>query len=56
MALLSLAIAPLVFGALGISMGAASVTKGERYLGMLGVVAGAVLGFTGYYIAREISG
>ena len=56
MALLSLAVAPLVFGVLGISMGAAAVTKGERYLGMLGVVAGAVFGFTGYYIAGLIGG
>ncbi len=51
MALVSLAIAPGVFGALGILMGMVAVVKGERYLGMLGVVASAVLAVTGYYIA-----
>ena len=54
MALVSLAVAPGVFGTLGILMGMAAVVKGERYLGMLGVVASAVLATTGYYIAGEL--
>ena len=36
MALVSLAVAPGVFGTFGILMGMAAVLKGERYLGMLG--------------------
>ena len=51
MALVSLAVAPGVFGTLGILMGMTAVVKGERFLGMLGVVASAVLAVTGYYIA-----
>ena len=51
MALVLLAIAPGVFGTLGILVGMAAVVKGERYLEMLGVVASAVLAITGYYIA-----
>jgi len=31
-----------------------AVAKGERYWGMLGVIAGAVLGFTGYFVAAEM--
>ncbi len=54
MALVSLAVAPGVFGALGILMGMAAVVKGERYLGMLGVVASAVFAVTGYYIAGAL--
>ena len=52
MALVSLAVAPGVFGTFGILMGMAAVLKGERYLGMLGVVANAVVAVTGYYIAK----
>ncbi len=54
MALVSLAFAPGVFGALGIILGMIAVAKGERYLGMLGVIASAVLAFTGYYIAGAL--
>jgi hypothetical protein len=56
MAFVSLAFAPGVFGTLGILMGMAAVVKGERYLGMLGVVASAVLGVTGYYFAGALVG
>ena len=56
LALMSLAVAPGVFGTLGILMGMAAVVKGERYLGLLGVVASAVLAFTGYYIAGAMIG
>ena len=56
MALVSLAVAPLVCGALGILLGMVAVIKGDRYWGMLGVIAGAVLGFNGYYIALEMMG
>ena len=51
---MSLAFAPGVFGTLGIIMGMIAVVKGERYLGMLGVIASAVLAFTGYYIAGAL--
>ena len=54
MAMVSLAVAPAVFGTLGILMGMAAVVKGERYLGMLGVVASAVFAVTGYYIAGAL--
>jgi len=54
MAFVSLAVAPGVFGPLGILMGMAAVVKGERYLGMLGVVASAVLAVTGYYTAGAL--
>jgi len=56
MALVSLAVAPGVFGTLGIFLGMAAVVKGERYLGMLGVVTSAVLAVTGYYIAGALIG
>ena len=51
LALLSLAVAPVVFGPLGVLMGAVAVARGGRYLGMLGVTASAILGVTGYYLA-----
>ena len=54
LALVALAVAPVVFGPLGILMGMVAVSKGERYLGMLGVVASAVLGVTGYDIAGAL--
>ena len=56
MALVSLAFAPGVFGTLGIVLGMIAVVKGERYLGMLGVIASAVLAFTGYYVAGALIG
>ena len=49
MAFVSLAVALGVFGPLGILMGMAAVVKRERYLGMLGVVASAVLAVTGLH-------
>ena len=52
----TLAVAPAVFGPLGILMGMAAVSKGERYLGMLGLTASAVLAVTGYYIAGALIG
>lgn len=54
MALASLAVAPAVFGPLGVLMGITAVAKGERYLGMLGVTASAVLSVTGYYLAGAL--
>ncbi len=51
MALVSAAVAPLIFGVLGILFGMAAVVKVALYLGMLGVTSSAVLAFTGYYIA-----
>ena len=51
LALVALAVAPVVFGPLGILMGMVAVSKGERYLGMLGLTASAVLAVTGYYVA-----
>ena len=54
MAFVSLAVALGVFGPLGILMGMAAVVKGERYLGMLGVVASAVQAVTGYYTAGAL--
>jgi hypothetical protein len=54
LALVALAVAPVVFGPLGILMGMVAVVKGERYLGMLGVVTSAVLAVTGYYIAGAL--
>jgi len=56
LALVALAVAPVVFGPLGILMGMVAVSKGERYLGMLGLTASAVLAVTGYYIARALIG
>ena len=56
MALVALAVAPVVFGPLGIAMGMVAVAKGERRLGMLGVIASAVLAVTGYYIAGAMIG
>ena len=54
-ALASLAVAPVMMSPLGILMGATAIVKGNRYLGMLGVVASAVLGVTGYYVAGALS-
>ncbi len=54
MALASLVVAPAVFGPLGVLMGIAAVAKGDRYLGMLGVTASAVLSVTGYYLAGAL--
>ena len=51
-----MAVAPAVFGPLGILMGMAAVSKGERYLGMLGLTASAALTVTGYYIAGALIG
>ena len=51
MAFISVAVAPLIFGVLGIILGMVAVVEGERYLGMLGVTDSAVLAFIGYYIA-----
>ena len=51
LALASVAIAPVVLGPLGILMGIIAVGKGDRYPGMLGVIASAALGVTGYYLA-----
>ena len=56
LALVSLAVAPVVFGTLGILMGMVAVSKGERYLGMLGLTASAALAVTGYYIAGALTG
>jgi hypothetical protein len=56
LALVALAVAPVVFGPLGILMGMVAVYKGERYLGMLGLTASAVLAVTGYYIAGALIG
>ena len=56
LALVALAVAPAVFGPLGILMGMAAVSKGERYLGMLGLTASAILAVTGYYIAGALIG
>ena len=54
LALASLAVAPAVFGPPGILLGIIAVAKGDRYLGMLGVTASAVLGVTGYYLAGAL--
>ena len=54
--LAALAVAPVVFGPLGILMGMVAVSKGERYLGMLGPSASAVPAVTGYYIAGSLVG
>ena len=54
MALASLAVAPVVFGPLGIAFGMIAVAKGDRYLGMLGLTASAVLSVTGYYLAGAL--
>ena len=51
LALVALAVAPVVFGPLGILMGMVAVSEGDRYLGMLGLTASAVLAVTGYYVA-----
>ena len=56
LALVALAVAPVVFGTLGILMGMVAVSKGERYLGMLGLTASAALAVTGYYIAGALTG
>ncbi len=54
--MVALAVAPVVFGPLGILMGMVAVSKGERYLGMSGLAASTVLTVTGYYIARALIG
>ena len=51
MALVLLAIAPGVFGTLGILVGMAAVAKGERYLGMVGDSRQRRVGRNWYYIA-----
>jgi hypothetical protein len=56
LAALSLLVAPGICAVLGILLGMVAISKGDRYLGMLGVVASAVLGFTGYYIAGALAG
>ena len=52
LALVALAVAPAVFDPLGILM--VAVSKGARYLGMLGLTASAILAVTGYYIAGAL--
>ena len=54
LALVALAVAPAVFDPLGIQM--VAVSKGERYLGKLGLTASAILAVTGYYIAGALTG
>ena len=54
LALASLAVAPVILGPLGILMGTIAVAKGDRFLGMLGLTASAVLGVTGYYLAGAL--
>ena len=56
LALASLAVAPVILGPLGILMGTIAVAKGDRFLGMLGLTASAVLGVTGYYLAGALLG
>ena len=56
LALASLAVAPVILGPLGILMGTIAVAKDDRYLGMLGLTASAVLGVTGYYVAGALLG
>ena len=46
LALVALAVTPAVFGPLGILLGMVVVSKGERYLGMLGLTASAILAVT----------
>jgi|GEM_PF-559741 hypothetical protein len=54
MALISVAVTPLIFGVLGIAAGMITVANGSQYLGMLGVISSAVLGFSGYYFAANL--
>ncbi len=54
LALASVALAPVVLGPLGILTGTVAVGKGDRYLGMLGLTASAVLSVTGYYLAGAL--
>ncbi|MDE0822978.1 MAG: hypothetical protein OSB07_03265 [Dehalococcoidia bacterium] len=54
MAVISVAVAPLIFGVLGIAAGMIAVANGSQYLGMLGVISSAVLGFSGYYFAANL--
>ena len=54
LALVALVVTPAVFGPLGILMGMVVVSKGERYLGMSGLTASAILAVTGYYIAGAL--
>ena len=56
LAVLSMIVAPGICAMLGILLGVVAIAKGDRYLGMLGVVTSAVLGFTGYYIAAAMAG
>ncbi len=55
-AMLSLIVSPGICAVLGILLGMVASAKGDRYPGMLGVVASAGLGFTGYYIAGVLAG
>tara|TARA_B110000263_G_scaffold4804_1_gene4084 strand:- start:242 stop:472 length:231 start_codon:yes stop_codon:yes gene_type:complete len=54
MALISVAVTPLIFGVQGIAAGMITVANGSLYLGMLGVISSAVLGFSGYYFAANL--
>lgn len=56
MALVSLAVAPVVFGPLGILAGIAAVAKENRLGGMLGVIASVLLAVTGYYLTGALWG
>jgi hypothetical protein len=42
------------FGIDGLFMALIAVANGSQYLGMLGVISSAVLGFSGYYFAANL--
>ena len=51
LAALSLAVAPVVFGPLGVVVGGVAVWKGARWWGTAGVSASFVAAVVGFYLA-----
>ena len=53
-ATLALAVAPVVFGTLGVIAGTVAVAKGARWRGTVGVSASAVAAVIGFYLAAGL--
>lgn len=54
-ATLALAVAPVVFGTLGVIAGTVAVAKGARWRGSVGVSASAVAAVISYYLAAWLA-
>ena len=50
----ALAVAPVVFGPLGVVAGTVAVWKGARWWGTAGITASAMAGVLGYFLAAGL--